>query len=139
MHWALSHWSPKHACIGPYHTGVQSTHALGLITLESKARIHRALSYWSPKHAYTGLSHSGCAKGNQAADRQACLNALFALQDKQESKARMNRALSFWTRKGQVACWQWWRALTQWRRGMRNVASVIGSKIYHRELNVRGC
>ncbi|KAF5836739.1 hypothetical protein DUNSADRAFT_5527 [Dunaliella salina] len=63
-------------------------------------------------------------------------NAWLAfVEHKQESKARMSRALSFWTRKGQAACWQWWRALTLWRRDMRNVASVIGSKVYHRKLN----
>ena len=90
-------------------------------------RAHRTMQYTCNTHTYTCTqNHSFTCNTHTHTCTQVQL----------EAKARVTKALNFWVRKGMVACWQWWREVTEWRLQMRAIASSIDSKIRNRELNV---
>jgi len=88
----------------------------------------------SQDHAFTCNTHTHMCTQDHAYTCNTHTHTCTQVQ--LEAKARVTKALNFWVRKGMVACWQWWREVTEWRLQMRAIASSIDSKIRNRELNV---
>ena len=105
-------------------------------------RAHRTMQYTcnthtytcSQDHAFTCNTHTHMCTQDHAYTCNTHTHTCTQVQ--LEAKARVTKALNFWVRKGMVACWQWWREVTEWRLQMRAIASSIDSKIRNRELNV---